>query len=251
MKLVSRDIKAWVVKVASVLLVPFFLALPAYAQLMLAHEGHHDAGGCSIKTGEFPVTFSAYEVPEGDLPPMHSFCENLPNPGKVNLTIELPHEARDIPLAIRVVKEGHGAHGATSKQGGGASDQKKVDDKDHAEHEGMDHGSHVGDKHVDPTHGAMEHDNYYLAPMVHNSGIIVIATNLPERAKYNILLEKDDGSGNMKTVVSIPLNVGKGGGHGSHGGGFGMMEIILALLVVGGGGYYYFVYRKKMTQASA
>ena len=45
MKLVSRDIKAWVVKVASVLLVPSFLALPAYAQLMLAHEGHHDAGG--------------------------------------------------------------------------------------------------------------------------------------------------------------------------------------------------------------
>ena len=250
MKLVSRDIKAWVVKVASVLLVPSFLALPAYAQLMLAHEGHHDAGGCSIKTGEFPVTFSAYEVPEGDLPPMHSFCENLPSPGKVNLTIELPHEARDIPLAIRVVKEGHGAHDA-GKQGGGSSDQKKVDDKAHAEHEGMDHGSHVGDKHVDPTHGAMEHDNYYLAPMVHNSGIIVIATNLPERAKYNILLEKDDGSGNMKTVVSIPLNVGKGGGHGGHGGGFGMMEIILALLVVGGGGYYYFVYRKKMTQASA
>ena len=250
MKLVSRDIKAWVVKVASVLLVPSFLALPAYAQLMLAHEGHHDAGGCSIKTGEFPVTFSAYEVPEGDLPPMHSFCENLPSPGKVNLTIELPHEARDIPLAIRVVKEGHGAHDA-GKQGGGSSDQKKVDDKAHAEHEGMDHGSHVGDKHVDPTHGAMEHDNYYLPPMVHNSGIIVIATNLTERAKYNILLEKDDGSGNMKTVVSIPLNVGKGGGHGGHGGGFGMMEIILALLVVGGGGYYYFVYRKKTTQASA
>lgn len=251
MKLVSRDIKAWMVKVISVLLVPSFLALPAYAQLMLAHEGHHDAGGCSIKTGEFPVTFSAYEIPEGDLPPMHSFCENLPNPGKVNLTIELPHEARNIPLAIRVIKEGHGVHDA-SKQGGSTADQKKVSDKDHAEHEGMDHdGSHVGDKHADSTHGAIEHGNYYLAPMIHNSGIIVIATNLAERAKYNILLEKDDGSGNMKTVVSIPLNVGKGGGHGSHGGGIGMIEIVLALLVVGGGGYYYFVYRKKATQASA
>lgn len=245
MKVVSRS--GWVTKLGGAVLASF-LALPTYAQLMLAHEGHHDAGGCTIKTGEFPVTFSAYEVPEGNIPPMHSYCENLPNTGKVNLTIELPHEAREIPLAVRLIKEGHDGHGG--EKSSAAAEQKQANaEMDHAGHEGMDHGTHVGEKHSDPTHGAMEHGNYYLAPMIHNSGIIVIATNLTERGKYNIFLEKDDGAGNMKTVVSIPLHVGKGG-HGGHGGGFGMMEIAL-LVIAGGGAVFYFMRRKKASEASA
>ena len=116
MKVVFRN--GWTTKLGGVVLASF-LALPVYAQLMLAHEGHHDAGGCTIKTGEFPVTFSAYEVPEGGIPPMHSFCENLPNTGKVNLTIELPHEARQIPLAVRLVKEGHEGHEEEDEKEGG------------------------------------------------------------------------------------------------------------------------------------
>ncbi|OQW40939.1 MAG: hypothetical protein A4S08_03585 [Proteobacteria bacterium SG_bin4] len=237
---------SWVTKLGGAVLVSVF-ALPVHAQLMLAHEGHHDAGGCTINTGEFPVTFSAYEVPEGNIPPMHSYCENLPSPGKVNLTIELPRDARarDTPLAVRVVMEGHGGHGGHGAKPAAADQKTAEKEMDHSDHEGMDHGSHVGDKHADPTHGAMEHGNYYLAPMIHKSGIIVVATNLTERGRYNVLLERDDGAGNMKTVVSIPLNVGKGGGHGSHGGGFGVMEIAMLLLVVGGGAGYYFYSRKK------
>lgn len=93
----------------------FLISLPSSAQLMLAHEGHHDGGGCKIETGDFPVTVSVYEVPEGDIPPMHSFCDHVPNAGKINMTIELPDlDAREIPLAVRVLMEGHddSAHGA-------------------------------------------------------------------------------------------------------------------------------------------
>lgn len=231
----------WKGKLSGAVLACFF-ALPVSAQLMLAHEGHHDAGGCTIKTGEFPVTFSAYEVPEGNIPPMHSFCENLPNPGKVNLTIELPHEAREFPMAVRVVLEGHSGHGSKHD----TADQKSAEkEMDHSDHEGMNHDEHDGGN-----HGASSNDNFYMAPMVHKSGIIVIATNLTERGKYNITLEKDDGAGNSKPVVTIPLNVGKGGGHGSHGGGFGMVEIVL-LLAAAGGGAFYFIRRKKSSETAA
>ncbi len=91
------------------------MSLPLSAQLMLAHEGHHDAGGCKIETGDFPVTVSVYEVPEGDIPPMHSFCNHVPNTGKINMTIEIPDlDTREIPIAIRVVMDGHddSDHGA-------------------------------------------------------------------------------------------------------------------------------------------
>jgi len=86
----------------------FLMSLPLSAQLMLAHEGHHDAGGCKIETGDFPVTVSVYEVPEGDLPPMHSFCKHVPNAGKINMTIEIADlDTREIPMAVRVVMDGH------------------------------------------------------------------------------------------------------------------------------------------------
>jgi len=236
MKVVSRS--GWITKLGGVVLASF-LALPSYAQLMLAHEGHHDAGGCTIKTGEFPVTFSAYEVPEGGIPPMHSFCENLPNTGKVNLTIELPHEAREIPLAVRLVKEGHEGHGGGKP--GATADQKQASAEGH---EGMDHDEHAG-------HGtAAEPGIVYMPAQEHNSGIIVVAANLTEKGQYAIQLEKKDEAGNVKTAVRIPLSVGKGGGHGSHGGGIGVMEIAL-LVVVGGGAAFYFIRRKKASEASA
>lgn len=237
MKVVFRS--GWVTKVGGAVLASF-LAMPSYAQLMLAHEGHHDAGGCTIKTGEFPVTFSAYEVPEGGIPPMHSFCENLPNTGKVNLTIELPHEAREIPLAVRLVKDGHEGHGAKPAA---PVEQKAADANDHAGHEGMNHDEHEG-------HGAAEHGIVYMPAQKHNSGIIVVAANIQEKGQYAVQLERKDDAGNVKTVVKIPLNVGKGGGHGSHGGGFGVMEIGLLVAVVGGGAAFYFMRRKKASDAS-
>ena len=237
MKVVSKS--SWVVKFGGAVLASF-IALPSYAQLMLAHEGHHDAGGCTIKTGEFPVTFSAYEVPEGGIPPMHSFCENLPKTGKVNLTIELPHEAREIPLAVRLVKDGHEGHGAKSAA---PAEQKAADAGDHAGHEGMNHDEHAGH--------ATEHGLVYMPAQKHNSGIIVVAANIQEIGQYAIQLEKKDDAGNVKTVVKIPLGVGKGGGHGSHGGGLGVMEIAVLVLVAGSGAAFYFVRRKKASEASA
>lgn len=88
----------------------FLISFPLSAQLMLAHEGHHDAGGCKIKTGDFPVIVSVYEVPEGDIPPMHSFCNHVPKVGKINMTIEIPDlDTREIPMAVRVVMDGHDA----------------------------------------------------------------------------------------------------------------------------------------------
>jgi hypothetical protein len=238
MKVVSKS--SWVAKFGGAVLASF-IALPSYAQLMLAHEGHHDAGGCTIKTGEFPVTFSAYEVPEGGIPPMHSFCENLPNTGKVNLTIELPHEAREIPLAVRLVKDGHEGHGAKPAA---PAEQKAADASDHAGHEGMNHDEHAG-------HAAAEHGLVYMPAQKHSSGIIVVAANIQEVGQYAVQLERKDDAGNVKTIVKIPLGVGKGGGHGSHGGGLGVMEIALLVVVAGGGAAYYFMRRKKASEASA
>lgn len=239
MKVVCRS--SWATKLGGAILASF-LVVPAYAQLMLAHEGHHDAGGCTIKTGEFPVTFSAYEVPEGGIPPMHSFCENLPNTGKVNLTIELPHEARQIPLAVRLVKEGHEGHDG-GKHSAAADQKAAVGTEDHTGHEGMDHDKHAG-------HEVAEHGIVYMPPEVHNSGIIVVAANIQEKGQYAIQLEKKDDAGNVKTAVRIPLNIGKGGGHGGHGGDFGIMEIALLVVAVGGGAAFYFMRRKKASDAA-
>lgn len=240
MKVVSKS--GWVTKLGGAALISM-LALPSYAQLMLAHEGHHDAGGCTIKTGEFPVTFSAYEVPEGGIPPMHSFCENLPNTGKVNLTIELPHEAREIPLAVRLVKDGHEGHGA--KPDAATSQKNAASEVSHEGHEGMSHDEHAA-------HGAVEeHGIVYMPAEEYGSGIIVVAANIQEKGQYSIQLEKKDNAGNVKTVVKIPLNVGKGGGHGSHGGGFGFMEIALVVLAGGGAAAFYIMRRKKASGTSA
>lgn len=234
MKAVSK--RNWVTKLGGVMLASL-LALPAYAQLMLAHEGHHSGGDCSIKTGDFHVSFSAYEIPEGDIPPLHAYCTSIPKTGKVSLTIEIPPPARDLLLAVRLVKDGHEGHGGHSAP----SEQKAVATNEHEGHEG--HEGMMHDEHVQ--FGAAEHGLEYLPPLKHNSGIIVLTANFQEKGHYAIQLEKHDG-GDVKTVVKIPLSVGMGGGHGSHGGGgFGMMEIVMLLVVVGGGAAFFFMRRKK------
>ncbi|MBA4142625.1 MAG: hypothetical protein H0X43_06365 [Nitrosospira sp.] len=86
-------------------------ALPVHAQLMLAHEGHH-SGDCAIKTGAFPVAFSAYEKPKGQLPPTHAYCDHVPNTGELIITVDLTDpKSREIPIAARLVMEGHGEGG--------------------------------------------------------------------------------------------------------------------------------------------
>ncbi|SFP78816.1 hypothetical protein SAMN05216419_101943 [Nitrosomonas cryotolerans] len=230
MKEVSKG--GWVAKISGAVLVSL-LALPSYAQLMLAHEGHHGGGGCVIDTGDFSVTFSAYEVPEGDIPPMHSYCDHLPGVGKVNLTVELSdYAAREIPLAVRLIKEGHesGNHDDVATSGKGENESEEAD---HSAHEGVDHDGHA----------AKEQGIVYMPAEVHRSGIIVVAAELKELGQYAVLLEKKDDAGNVSTAVRIPLHVG-GGGHGGHGGGFGMMEIAI-LLIVTGGAAFYFLRRKN------
>lgn len=87
------------------------IALPVHAQLMLAHEGHH-SGDCAIKTGAFPVAFTAYEKPKGDLPPQHAYCDHVPETGELYFTVDLTDpESREIPIALRLVMEGHGEGG--------------------------------------------------------------------------------------------------------------------------------------------
>lgn len=219
-------------------------AFSLHAQLMLAHEGHHAGhGGCQVKGGDFPVTVSIYEVPEGNIPPMHSYCDHVPNVGKVNVTIELPAEAREIPLAVRLVKEGHEGHGEHVAESSGAVaadsgvNHEQDHEMNHAEHQG--HGGHdVHEDHIDVSHGAGEHHGFYMPPMTHPSGIIVVAAELKELGQYSVLLEKVEGD-TVHTAVRVPLHVGKGGGHAGHGSGFGAMEIILLLGVVGGLAYFF------------
>jgi hypothetical protein len=99
-----------IIKLAGAALV-LSVALPAHAQLMLAHEGHH-SGDCAVKNGAFPVAFSAYEKPKGDLPPTHAYCDHVPETGELYFSVDLTDpESREIPIAIRLVMEGHGEGG--------------------------------------------------------------------------------------------------------------------------------------------
>ncbi|ABI58544.1 MULTISPECIES: hypothetical protein [Nitrosomonas] len=184
----------------------FLVSLPASAQLMLAHEGHHDDSGCKVDDGDFPVAISIYEVPEGNIPPMHSYCSHVPNAGKINMTIELSDaKTREVPIAVRVLMEGH---------------------------EGSEHGAH---------------EVLYMPAEKYSSGIIVVATNLEQVGQYNVQLETDDGAGNVKTAVKIPLHIGEGSGH-SHGSNFGTMELIL-LAGVGIAGAFIFLRKKDPAKA--
>ncbi|MDR4514103.1 hypothetical protein [Nitrosomonas sp.] len=245
----------WITKLVGAVLITI-LALPAYAQLMLAHEGHHDAGGCEIKGGEFPITFSGYEVPEGDIPPLHSYCSNIPKPGKVQLTVELPDwDSREIPLAVRLVAAGgHGGHG----HGDHEKHQNKetdagsaTEDADHSAHDAHSHDGHeMHGEHAahDESKGDPgEQDIVYMPYAAHNSGIIVVSAEL-QRGRYEILLERKNDAGEIVVAGRVPFAIGgSGGGHAGHGGGFGMMEIGLVILVVGGAAFF-FLRRKTATE---
>ncbi|UJP05464.1 MAG: hypothetical protein LZF61_00330 [Nitrosomonas sp.] len=233
MKAVSKS--SWITRFGGMLLATC-LTSSAYAQLMLAHEGHHSGGDCSIKTGDFHVSFSAYEIPEGGIPPLHAFCTSIPNTGKVSLTIEIPPPARELSLAVRLIKDdhtGHSGHAVPAEPKAAATDKHEG----HDDHEEMNHDDHAG-------HGKVEHGLVYMPPAKHSSGIIVIAANIQEKGHYAVQLERHDNSG-VKTVVKVPLSIGMGGGHGSHGGGLGMMEIVLLVVAAGGGAAFYFMRRKK------
>lgn len=243
----------WIVQLCTAVAMSL-AAFSLHAQLMLAHEGHHAGhGGCQVKTGDFPVTVSIYEVPEGDIPPMHSYCDHVPNAGKVNVTIELPTDAREIPLAVRLVKEGHEGHGggARSDVAASSSASEGVERKmEHGGHDGHDeHGDHAGhdmkkpEEHKDVSHGAGEHHGFYMPPAIHPSGIIVVAAELKELGQYAVLLEKIEGD-TVRTAVRVPLHVGGDGGHGGHGSGLGMFEIML-LLGIAGGLAFFFLRRKS------
>lgn len=238
--------RGWVIQLLGGAILASFLALPAYSQLMLAHEGHHDAGGCDIKNGEFPITFSAYEVPEGNIPPMHSYCSNIPTPGKVQLTVELPDwDSREIPLAVRLVAAGHDGHGGHAghgeARGNKEMDHNGHDMSDHDDHEMHDH-DHQGGAEGDPG----KNDIVYMPYQKHNSGIIVVSADL-QKGHYEILLERKDDVGNVKISGRVPFGVGGSGGHGGHGGGFGIMEIGLLIIIVGGAAFY-FMHRKNTSE---
>jgi hypothetical protein len=179
------------------------VAWPAHAQLMLAHEGHH-SGDCAVKNGAFPVAFSAYEKPKGSLPPMHAFCDHVPEgAGELHLTVDLTDlDSREIPIAVRVVMEGHGEGG---------------------------------------------HEILSLPAKAYPSGSITFEATFDDPGQYAVLLETEK-DGKMTPAVRIPVHVGGGGGHGSHGSGFGVTEI--ALLVAAAGVAAFFLMRRR-TSAKA
>ncbi|SEL63210.1 hypothetical protein [Nitrosovibrio tenuis] len=180
------------------------VALPAHAQLMLAHEGHH-SGDCAIKSGAFPVAFSAYEKPKGNLPPMHAFCDHVPEgAGELHLTVDLTDpDSREIPIAVRLVMEGHGEGG---------------------------------------------HEILSLPAKAYPSGSITFEASFDDLGQYALLLDTEK-NGKMTTAVRIPIHVGGGGGHGSHGSGFGVTEIAL-LLAVGGIAGFFLMRRRASAKAS-
>ncbi len=232
----------WITALSGSILLAF-LAVPVHAQLMLAHEGHHDGGGCEIKGGEFPITFSGYEVPEGNIPPMHSYCSNIPTPGAVQLTIELPDwDSRKIPLAVRLVEAGHKGH--ESHDGHQSDSEEPSTEVDADGHDG--HDMHHGDDTHDNEHADQgdadgdpgENDIVYMPYTANKSGIIVVSAEL-QKGDYEILLERKDDAGQVIVAGRVPFAVGGSGGHAGHGGGFGLMEIGLAVLVVGGGAFFF------------
>ena len=71
-------------------------------------------GGCTIETEALTIGYSGYYLPDGYIAPGDTIrsphipvqCGKIPKPGTLNITIDLlyPESARDIPLALRLVK---------------------------------------------------------------------------------------------------------------------------------------------------
>jgi hypothetical protein len=196
-------VSGWAERLSWAVLI-MLVTLPAHAQLMLAHEGHH-SGDCVIKGGAFSVNFSAYEKPKGDIPPMHAFCQQIPATGIILMSVDLNEpESRKLPLAVRVVMEGHGPNG---------------------------------------------HEVLSLPPKIYPSGSISLGeVNMADLGQYVVLLETEE-DGAMKEKVRIPLTVGEGGGHGSHGSGPGLMEVAVFLAAAGIGAFLWLRRRKPDTKS--
>lgn len=71
-------------------------------------------GACTIQTEALTVGYSGYYLPDDYVAPQDTIrsphipvqCGKIPEPGTLNITIDLlyPESARDIPLALRLVK---------------------------------------------------------------------------------------------------------------------------------------------------
>jgi hypothetical protein len=71
-------------------------------------------GACTIETEALTIGYSGYYLPEDYIAPDNTIrsphipvqCGKIPKPGIVNISIDLlyPESARDIPLALRLVK---------------------------------------------------------------------------------------------------------------------------------------------------
>ena len=113
-------------------------------------------------------------------------------------------ESRKLPLAVRVVMEGHGPNG---------------------------------------------HEVLSLPPKIYPSGSISLGeVDMADLGQYVVLLETEE-DGAMKEKVRIPLTVGEGGGHGSHGSGPGLMEAAVFLAAAGIGAFLWLRRRKPATKS--
>ena len=81
-------------------------------------------------------------------------------------------------------------------------------------------------------HGEGGHEIVSLPAKAYPSGSITFGANLEDLGQYALLLETEK-DGKLTTAVRIPIHVGGGGGHGSHGGGIGATEIALLVGVAG------------------
>lgn len=71
-------------------------------------------GACTIETEALTIGYSGYYLPDDYIAPGNTIrsphipvqCGKIPKPGTLNITIDLlyPESARDIPLALRLVK---------------------------------------------------------------------------------------------------------------------------------------------------
>lgn len=86
--------------------------------------------------------------------------------------------------------------------------------------------------------GGEEHEVLSVPATEYTSGNIPLAVNLEPLAKYKILLLGNDASGNLDSLVTIPLDVRKAGDYvhtGNGGTGWGFLVLVVALAALAGG----------------